>query len=82
MQESWPPNTRCESDLAQLVKAINLGSSYTEVVGVITDIISAVSSFECFSWSWISRESNRYADNLAKQCLAVELAIMAPPNFG
>lgn len=73
---------RCESDSAILVKAINAGNSLAGLYGILSDISAFASSFESISFCWISREKNSVADRIAKQILDVELAIMAPPNFG
>lgn len=81
-QELGLPRIKCESDSAILIKAINAKESLVGVYGVMTDIALLASSFESISFSWIPRELNIVADAIAKQSLSVELALMAPPNFG
>uniref|UniRef100_A0A0D3D084 RNase H type-1 domain-containing protein n=1 Tax=Brassica oleracea var. oleracea TaxID=109376 RepID=A0A0D3D084_BRAOL len=72
---------RCESDSAQLIKAINSGTFHPELYGIISDICSLSCSFDEISFSWISREKNKAADKLAKLCQVGEDAIMADkPN--
>lgn len=72
---------RCESDSATLIKVLKSEASNAELYGVAADVISLSLSFECISFSWISRERNHVADSLAKQALSVELALNAPPNI-
>ncbi|KAF2606193.1 hypothetical protein F2Q68_00043422, partial [Brassica cretica] len=74
------PRIRCESDSSQLVKALTEDGSFAELYGVVADIKSISSSFEFVFFTWISRESNRVADSLAKQVLSAELAIMVSTN--
>ena len=50
--------------------------------GIVSDIKSVALSFECISFSWISREKNSEADSLAKQALVAEVALMNSPNVG
>ncbi|CAH8316813.1 unnamed protein product [Eruca vesicaria subsp. sativa] len=57
---------RLESDSAGLIKALNARTSLNGLYGVLADIISV---------------RNVEADMLAKQILAVELALMAPPTL-
>lgn len=71
---------RCESDSAVLIKALKTESSLTGLYGILVDILSLASSFECISFHWISRVRNVEADKLAKQILSVELALMATPT--
>ena len=52
------------------------GSSLIGLYGILADILSLASSFECFSFHWISRIKNAEADKLAKQVLSAELAVM------
>ena len=67
----------CESDSAQLITAINSGVGKPKIYGIVSDITELVSSFDVISFSWISRERNRTADCLAKQCLLEVEAFMA-----
>lgn len=67
----------CSSDSAQLVKAINSGESYPELYGIVSDVLEISCCFDELSFSWISRERNKEADTLAKQCLVEEEAFMA-----
>ena len=76
------PKIKCESDSAILVKALKSGSFLAGLYGILADLRSLATSFDVISFNWISRERNTVADNLAKQSLNVELAIMAAPNFG
>ncbi|CDY45945.1 BnaA02g17710D [Brassica napus] len=63
-------------------------SSIIGLYGILTDILSLASSFECVSFHWISLMKNAEADKLAKQVLSAELALMATttletdPNTG
>ncbi|CAN7041363.1 unnamed protein product, partial [Brassica rapa subsp. trilocularis] len=63
-------------------------SSIIGLYGILTDILSLASSFECVSFHWISLMKNAEADKLAKQVLSSELALMATttletdPNTG
>ena len=68
---------RCESDSAQLVKATKAGNFHPELYGIMSDVFSLSSSFDVLSFSWISRDKNKAADELAKQCLREEEAFMA-----
>lgn len=54
----------------------------SRLYGILADLSSLASSFDVISFDWISRERNTVADNLAKQSLNVELAVMATLNFG
>ena len=72
---------RCESDSAVLIKALKTGSSLRGLYGILADIVSLASSFECVSFNWISRMRNVEADKLAKHVLSVELALMATPTL-
>lgn len=60
-----------ESDSAQLIKAINLSAPASELYAVTADIHSFISAFEFVSFSWIPRERNCIADDLAKNALFV-----------
>lgn len=73
---------RCESDSELLIRVLNSETTNAELYGVSTDILELAFSFECISFNWIPRERNYVADGLAKQCLAVEQAIMVAPNSG
>ena len=68
---------RCKSDSAILIKALKTKSSIIGLYGILTDILSLASSFECVSFHWISRMKNVEADKLAKQVLFAELALVA-----
>ena len=57
---------RCESDSATLIKALKMESSLIGLYGILAYILSLASSFECFSFHWISRIKNVEADKLAK----------------
>ena len=72
---------RCESDSAVLIKALKTGSSLRGLYGILADIVSLASSFECVSFNWISRMRNVEADKLAKHVLFVELVLMATPTL-
>ena len=76
------PRLRCESDCAQLIKALTSDQSFAELYGIVADIKSVSFSFDFISFSWISRESNREADDLAKKKLSSELVLMAATNSG
>ena len=71
---------RCESDCAQLIKALTFDHPLAELYGIVADIEAVALSFDFVSFTWISRERNRDADSLAKQVLSAELALMASPN--
>jgi len=49
---------RVESDLAQLIKALNSGYSVSELHGVLSDILAFVAKFESVIFAWIPRERN------------------------
>ncbi|WZZ77948.1 hypothetical protein YC2023_098520 [Brassica napus] len=49
---------RCESDSAVLIKAIKAETSLAGLYGILADIQSLASSFECISFHWISRLRN------------------------
>ena len=68
---------KCESDCAELVKAINAKISLAGLYGILADIQELAESFECISFVWISRLRNVEADLLAKQVLSAELALLA-----
>lgn len=76
------PRLRCESDCAQLIKALTSDQSFSELYGIVEDIKSVSFSFDFISFAWISREFNREADELAKKKLSSELVLMATTNFG
>ena len=59
------------------MKAINLDESYAELYGIVSDVLEISCCFDELSFSWISRERNKEADILAKQCLVEEEAFMA-----
>lgn len=66
---------RCESDSAQLMKALTSMSMNMEIYGVVADIRSLALSFDVISFHWIPREKNREADLVAKQMLSVSQAL-------
>ena len=66
---------RCESDSTQLVKALTASSGSMEIYGIVADILKLTLFFDVLSFHWISREKNREADFLAKQCLVVSQAV-------
>ncbi|CAH8370042.1 unnamed protein product [Eruca vesicaria subsp. sativa] len=74
------PKLRCESDSAILIKAINLKSPLVGLYGILADIFSIATSFEFISITWISRERNRVADELAKNVLSSKLTNKAATN--
>ena len=49
---------------------------------MVNDKENVALSFECISFSWISREKKSEADSLAKQVLVAEVALMNSPNVG
>ncbi|XP_013615096.1 PREDICTED: uncharacterized protein LOC106321358 [Brassica oleracea var. oleracea] len=61
---------RCESDSAQLIKALTSGEAQPELYGIISDVCRFSSYFDEISFSWISREKNNVGQ--AKQCLVEE----------
>ncbi|XP_033134013.1 uncharacterized protein LOC117127539 [Brassica rapa] len=67
---------RCESDCAQLIKALNSREAHPELYGILSDVFSISSSFEFISFTWIPRGLNKAADKLAKQCLVGEEVFM------
>ncbi|CAG7909042.1 unnamed protein product [Brassica rapa] len=71
---------RFESDCDQLIKALTSDYPMAVLYGIVSDIKSVALSFECISFSWISREKNSEADSLAKQALVTEVALMSSPN--
>lgn len=71
---------RCESECAQLIKALSSDHVYAELYGIVADIKTISLSFEFIYFAWISREKNKEADVMAKQCLADELVSMNSPN--
>ncbi|WZZ92274.1 hypothetical protein YC2023_120853 [Brassica napus] len=71
---------RCESDCAQLIKALTLDHPLAELYDIVADIEAVALSFDFVSFTWISRERNRDADSSAKQVLSAELALMVSPN--
>ncbi|KAF3584179.1 hypothetical protein F2Q69_00030794 [Brassica cretica] len=72
---------KCESECAELVKAINKKMSLAGLYGILADIQDVALSFECISFVWIFRSKNIDTDLLAKQVLSVELALMAATTF-
>ncbi|WZZ88098.1 hypothetical protein YC2023_116677 [Brassica napus] len=60
-----------------MIKALKTESSLIGLYGILADILSLASSFEYFSFHWISRMKNAEADKLAKQVLSAELVLMA-----
>lgn len=68
---------RCESDSAQLIKAINSNTPKPEIYGIVSDILELSSFFDVICFSWISRERNSIADELAKLGLLEVEAFMA-----
>lgn len=67
----------CESDSAQLIKAINAGESPPELYGILSDVYDISCYFDVIFFSWISRENNKATDSVAKLCLVEEEVIMA-----
>lgn len=61
-----------ESDSAQLIKALNSGSSLPDLYGVLSDILALLASFDSVLFVWISRERNVLADKLEKSALLLE----------
>lgn len=80
-KEIGVPRVRCESDSATLIKVLKSEATNAELYGVVADILSLSSSFDCITFCWISRERNLVADRLAKQVMSVELGVIAPPNL-
>ncbi|WZY68165.1 hypothetical protein YC2023_000405 [Brassica napus] len=70
----------CKSDSAQLITSINKGEPAPEVYGIISDVLDLSAYFDVISFIWISREKNKAADLVAKQCLVGVEAFMAAPN--
>lgn len=66
---------RCESDSAQLIKALTSMSMNMEIYGVVADIRSLALFFDVISFHWIPREKNRETDLVAKQMLSVSQAL-------
>ncbi|KAL0718774.1 hypothetical protein Bca4012_068097 [Brassica carinata] len=62
---------RCESDSAQLIKALRSTTEPPEIYGIVADIRIERSFFESFSFVWIPRGGNSVADRLAKQALCL-----------
>lgn len=80
VKESWIlgcKRLRCESDSAQLVKALNGSEVPLEIYGIVADILDSSVLFELISFVWIPRERNSVADELAKQSLVVVESLMA-----
>lgn len=57
---------RCESDSAQLIKAINSNAPKPEIYGIVSDILELSCFFDVIVFSWIPRGKNSIADELAK----------------
>lgn len=68
---------RCESDSAQLIKAITSEEPKPEIYGIVSDILELSCSFDVIKFSWISREKNCNADELARLGLREVETIMA-----
>jgi len=59
-------NIIIESDCLQLIQMLKSKSIYDSLVGLfIQDIISFVANFDFFSWSFVKREGNQVAHDLA-----------------
>ncbi|KAF2589013.1 hypothetical protein F2Q70_00038620 [Brassica cretica] len=71
------PKICCESDLMQLIQAVNSISTHSELYSIVADIHSCLSSFEFCIFRWIPRLGNLDADNLAKSALADAVVVMA-----
>ena len=70
-QELGLSRIRIESDSTVLIKALKSRTSLAGLYGVLADISCLDSSFECFSFNWISRVRNVEANMLAKQILTI-----------
>ncbi|WZZ22713.1 hypothetical protein YC2023_124100 [Brassica napus] len=70
-----------ESDSAQLIKAVKTEVFVTELYGILADVHSFASAFISVSFSWIPRERNVVADQLAKDALAVSGTMVVGDAF-
>lgn len=59
----------CQTDSQLLVKALLSKAPTPEIYGVVSDILTLVSSFISVSFEWLPRGMNKVADSLAKQAL-------------
>ena len=67
----------CESDSSLLIKALQTNVMSMEIYGIVADINELILAFDSVAFRWISREKNREADMLAKNCLADEQVLYA-----
>ncbi|KAL9840594.1 putative ribonuclease H domain-containing protein [Arabidopsis thaliana] len=65
------------SDSQQLIKALNLETQSKELYGILHDILSLSSVFEFIRFSYVSRDFNRRADEVAKSALTSAFIVPA-----
>ena len=62
---------RCESDSKKLISCIKKKTSWPDIFGPVSDILSMATECDSISFDWIEREKNTIADNLAKLSLVI-----------